>query len=43
MIEVHNNPEEAFSDGEESLTPDNFDRLMRECRKVASAVDRFIA
>ena len=43
MIEVHNNPEEAFSDGEESLTPENFERLMRECRKVASAVDRFIA
>jgi 3-deoxy-7-phosphoheptulonate synthase len=43
MVEVHNNPEEAYSDGEESLIPDNFDKLMKECRKIAAAVDRFIA
>ena len=43
MVEVHNNPEEAYSDGEESLVPDNFDKLMKECRKIAAAVDRFIA
>jgi len=36
MIEVHNNPEEAYSDGEESLIPDNFDKLMKECRKIAA-------
>ncbi len=43
MIEVHNNPEQAFSDGEESLIPDKFDNLMSEVRKVASAVGRFVA
>ena len=43
MVEVHNNPEQAFSDGEESLKPDKFDRLMEEIRKVAAAVDRFVA
>ena len=43
MIEVHNNPEEAYSDGEESLVPDNFDLLMKESRRIAQAVDRFIA
>jgi len=42
-VEVHNNPEQAFSDGEESLKPDKFDRLMEEVRKVASAVGRFVA
>ncbi|MHB8370706.1 MAG: 3-deoxy-7-phosphoheptulonate synthase [Leptospirales bacterium] len=43
MVEVHNNPEQAFSDGEESLIPDKFDRLMDEVRKVAAAVGRFVA
>ena len=43
MVEVHNNPEQAFSDGEESLIPDKFDRLMGEVRKVAAAVGRFVA
>jgi 3-deoxy-7-phosphoheptulonate synthase len=35
MIEVHHNPEEALSDGEQSLTPDNFALLMREVRAIA--------
>ena len=43
MVEVHNNPEQAFSDGEESLIPDKFDQLMAEVRKVASAVGRSVA
>lgn len=30
MIEVHPNPAKALSDGPQSLTPDRFDRLMRE-------------
>lgn len=29
MIEVHNNPEKALSDGEQSLRPSEFDDLMR--------------
>ncbi|MBF0532772.1 MAG: 3-deoxy-7-phosphoheptulonate synthase [Candidatus Omnitrophica bacterium] len=42
MIEVHDNPQEAFSDGEQSLLPGNFAGLMRELRRVAEAVDRRI-
>jgi 3-deoxy-7-phosphoheptulonate synthase len=43
MVEVHNNPEQAFSDGEESLIPDKFDQLMTEVRRVAAAVGRSVA
>jgi len=43
MVEVHNNPEQAFSDGEESLIPDKFDLLMTEVRRVAAAVGRSVA
>ena len=40
IVEVHPNPSEAFSDGEQSLTPDNFARLMQSLRGVAAAVGR---
>ena len=33
MIEVHPNPEEAFSDGAQSLLPDDFAKLVKELRK----------
>lgn len=42
MIEVHTKPEEALSDGEQSLKPDKFKKLMRELRPVAKAVGRTI-
>jgi 3-deoxy-7-phosphoheptulonate synthase len=42
MIEVHENPEEAWSDGAQSLKPDNFVTLMQEVRAVAHAVGREI-
>lgn len=42
MIEVHPNPEEALSDGEQSLYPENFEKLMEELKKVAEAVGREI-
>ncbi len=42
MIEVHDSPEEAFSDGEQSLIPKQFDGLMKDLRKVATAVSREI-
>lgn len=42
MIEVHAKPEEAFSDGEQSLTPDAFAKLMKELKPVARAVGREI-
>ncbi len=34
MIEVHNKPEEAFSDGPQSLKPDKFSALMEDIRKL---------
>ncbi len=40
MIEVHDNPEEALSDGAQSLMPDKFQEVMASCRRVAQAVDR---
>lgn len=36
MIEVHNDPENALSDGQQSLTPDQFDKLMEKVKLVAS-------
>ncbi|MFH1665036.1 MAG: 3-deoxy-7-phosphoheptulonate synthase [Candidatus Omnitrophota bacterium] len=42
IIEVHPNPEEAFSDGDQSLLPDKFERLMKDVRKVAQAVGRTV-
>ncbi|NOX20545.1 MAG: 3-deoxy-7-phosphoheptulonate synthase [Nitrospirae bacterium] len=40
MIEVHSNPEEALSDGEQSIKPDLFKQLIHECRRVAEAIGR---
>lgn len=40
MIEVHNCPEKAMSDGEQSLTPEHFDALMKELRPIAEAVGK---
>jgi len=42
MVEVHENPEEAFSDGQQSLIPDNFAAMMRELKAIAAAVTREI-
>ncbi len=40
MIEVHWKPEEAFSDGPQSLKPEKFAALMDKVRKVAESVGR---
>ena len=40
MIEVHPQPEEALSDGMQSLYPAQFDGLVRDCRAVARAIGR---
>ncbi len=42
LIEVHINPEEALSDGEQSLRPDYFKKLMNELKPIAIAVGREI-
>ena len=38
MIEVHNDPSRALSDGAQSLTPDQFDDVMKSLRAVRSTV-----
>jgi 3-deoxy-7-phosphoheptulonate synthase len=40
IIEVHPRPEEALSDGPQSLKPDKFAALMAGVRKIARAMDR---
>jgi len=42
LIEVHPHPEEALSDGSQSLKPERFAVLMDELRMVAEAVGRRI-
>ncbi|MFH1784259.1 MAG: 3-deoxy-7-phosphoheptulonate synthase [bacterium] len=42
MIEVHSRPEEALSDGAQSLRPDDFRKLMQEVEPVAKAVGRIL-
>jgi 3-deoxy-7-phosphoheptulonate synthase len=42
MLEVHPNPAEAMVDGEQSLTPDMFKKLMVELKPIARAVGRTI-
>ncbi len=42
VIEVHTKPEEALSDGEQSLRPDDFKKLMKELKLIAAAVGREI-
>lgn len=42
MIEVHQRPDEAWSDGRQSLKPARFARLVEEARAVAMAVNREI-
>ncbi len=42
ILEVHPNPEEAMSDGFQSLTFEQFDETMVKCCKVANALDRKI-
>ena len=38
IVEVHPHPDKALCDGQESLTPDEFAKLMEELRPVAKAV-----
>lgn len=42
IVEVHPNPEEALSDGEESLMPYRFDAMMKGLKTIAKAINRRI-
>lgn len=39
MVEVHQNPSEALSDGPQSLTPDNFGRMVLRLRSMERALN----
>jgi len=43
MIEVHPNPEQALSDGAQTLYPEQFAQLMREVRVIADVIGRRVA
>lgn len=42
IIEVHNDPKHALSDGQQSLTPEDFNALVGRLRPVAEAIGRSI-
>jgi len=42
IVEVHPHPEDALSDGAQSLTPPEFEELMRQVRGIAGAIGRTV-
>ena len=40
MIEIHDDPENALSDGPQALLPANFLTLVEELKKIANAINR---
>jgi len=42
LVEVHNDPDRALSDGMQSILPDEFDELLREVRQIAGVLKRTI-
>ena len=40
IVEVHQDPAHAISDGKQSLTPEAFARMVKQVKAVAEAVDR---
>ncbi|RMH65333.1 MAG: 3-deoxy-7-phosphoheptulonate synthase [Calditrichaeota bacterium] len=43
MIEVHDDPDHAFSDGAQSLYPEQFEELMSQIRVIAEVIGRKVA
>jgi 3-deoxy-7-phosphoheptulonate synthase len=43
LVEVHNHPEKALSDGPQSIYPDQFARMMDEIEQIAPVVARRLA
>jgi len=42
IVEVHPRPENALSDGQQSLTPGEFDELVKQVRVIAGAIGRAV-
>ena len=43
LVEVHHQPEQALSDGYQSLLPDQFQQLMEEISQIGSVLRRSVA
>ena len=43
IVEVHNEPDRALSDGMQSLYPDQFDALMQQVRQIAAVLGRNVS
>jgi 3-deoxy-7-phosphoheptulonate synthase len=43
IVEVHQNPPQALSDGAQSLTPEQFADMIRQVKRIADAVGRKVA
>ena len=39
IVEVHDRPHEALSDGPQALLPEDFAEMMRDLRKIANALE----
>lgn len=42
MIEVHNNPEEALCDGDQAITPNQFEHIMQKLKQYAAIEEKAI-
>ena len=40
MVEVHPRPDKALSDGAQSLTPEQFQEMMKQCKAIAEVIGR---
>ena len=40
LVEVHHDPDRAASDGAQTLKPEQFEEMMRQCKAIATAVGR---
>ena len=40
LVEVHHDPDRAASDGAQTLKPEQFEEMMRQCKLIATAVGR---
>ncbi|HVN49053.1 MAG TPA: 3-deoxy-7-phosphoheptulonate synthase [Bacteroidota bacterium] len=43
IVEVHHDPDHAFSDGAQSLYPDQFTQMLKEVRIIAEAIGRTLS
>jgi 3-deoxy-7-phosphoheptulonate synthase len=42
LLEVHPDPDNAVSDGRQSMDMETFAKLMHDLKRIAAAIDRYI-